>query len=68
MSNYNEAGLERLYQAIRAQAEQDFLQAVDRNYPFISSEHRARMLQKYHQLEERAEARMITQQSRGKQE
>lgn len=64
--NYTQAGLERLYQAIKEQAEQEFVQAIHRDFPDMGMQEEMFALKFYRRLSAKAEQRII-QQSRGKQ-
>lgn len=61
---YNAAGLERLYQAIKEQAEQEFIEAIHRDFPDMGLQEEMFALKFYRRLSAKAEQRII-EQSRG---
>lgn len=69
MNQYTTAGLSRLYQAVKEQAETEFLEALRQGRPNMTHEEETRLLNYYRNLESRAEAQMRAEyeqsQSRG---
>lgn len=65
MNNYSPEGLSRLYAAIKQQAEQDLLLAIERDYPVLTETEKVSMLSRYRRVERKIEQRFEIQ-SRGK--
>lgn len=67
--NYNPQGLDRLYQAVQRQAKQEFLEALRREYPRMLPAEEADALNLYHEMQTKAEQKIIAEaevQGRGK--
>jgi hypothetical protein len=61
---YTQAGLERLYQAIKQQAEQEFIDAIHRDFPDMTTTEETDYINIYRALRANAEQQIIAQ-SRG---
>lgn len=59
--NYLPAQLDVLYQAIGAQAEEDFLQALHREFPTMPEHEKTQILNRWHNLRKKAEQKMAGQ-------
>lgn len=61
MTTYHPAGLDRLYQAIKEQAEAEFLQAIRRDFPDMGLVEEMQALRFYRRLRAKTEQRIIAE-------
>lgn len=61
MKQYLPAQLDVLYEAIGAQAEHDFLQALQREFPTMGEVERGQIINRWRNLRKKAEARLAEQ-------
>lgn len=60
-TEYTSAGLSRLYQAVIEQAEQEFVDAIHRDFPDMGLQEEMWAIKFYRELRTRAEQRIVAQ-------